>query len=342
MTRERDAALALVDSARAEVEQARLALAAERERFDADRMRERAELDRAWQELYATRDRDSMLHAASETALREAQAVTAAADAMERRAQAALVAVSTGAAAVQHHGMRGAAGLAPHAAPGMGPPGGGDDVMMCVIGGLAEASKPLAAAEAWHPSLGWRHLPELSTPRAYLATALTTGSKARGGQRAILYALGGSQGGAPLDSVEALHLDAHISAMQQAQAGSPHIPGWGRLAAMNTARVWHAACALGDDVYTVGGFDGRQYLSSLEMLDAATDAPRGMWRSLSVRPHGHMACALQCPPFLTHTCSLPPADAPAVQHAGPGPVEGAALRGGGLPPALLPGRRHLL
>jgi hypothetical protein len=279
VTRERDAALALVDSARAEVEQARLALAAERERFDADRLRERAELDRAWQELYATRDRDSMLHVATETALREAHAVTAAADAMERRAQAALVAQPSGAATVQHHSTRGAAGLPPHVQLGMGPPGGGDDVMLCVIGGLAEASKPLVAAEAWHPSLGWRHLPELSTPRAYLATALTM--RARGGG-AIVYALGGSQGGAPLDSVEALHLDAHISAMQQAEA-RPHIPGWRRLAALNAARVWHAACALGEHVYTVGGFDGRQYLSSLEMLDAATDAPRGMWRSLSVR-----------------------------------------------------------
>ena len=83
VSRERDAALALVDSARAEVEQvrvclhlalfpvrhktqwrrtpfltpsdylpqSRLALLAERERFDTERMRERAELDRAWQVL---------------------------------------------------------------------------------------------------------------------------------------------------------------------------------------------------------------------------------------------------------------------------------------------------
>ena len=264
------------------------------------------------QELYATRDRDAMLHVASETALREAHAVTAAADAMERRAQAALAAVSSGAPAAQHHSARGAPGLHLHVPPRMGPPAAGDDVMLCVIGGLAEGpSKPLSAAEAWHPSLGWRHLPDLSQPRAYCAAALTVSSRPRGGQGGVLYALGGSQGGAPLDSVEALHLDAHISAMQQVQTGGGHIPGWRRLAAMNTARVWHAACALGDDVYAVGGFDGRQYLSSLEVLDVATDAPRGMWRSLSVRPQSVGRPARSC--RTSDTCTLtihPPSRCP--------------------------------
>ena len=176
------------------------------------------------QELYATRDRDAMLHVASETALREAHAVNAAADAMERRAQAALAAMSSGAPAAQHHSARGAPGLHLHVPPGMGPPAAGDDVMLCVIGGLAEGpSKPLSTAEAWHPSLGWRHLPDLSQPRAYCAAALTVSSRPRDGQGGVLYALGGSQGGAPLDSVEALHLDAHISAMQQVQTGGGHM-----------------------------------------------------------------------------------------------------------------------
>lgn len=228
-----------------------------------------------------------MLHAAAETALREAHAVTAAADALDRRAHAMIARSAVPGAPLHHaHGGVGISNGVPSwggdasAAPQSGPHSS-DDVLLGVIGGLKAASQPLSTCEAWHPSLGWRSLPALSCARAYCAVACA-GPRRRAAD-SIVYAIGGSGGGSPLDTVETLQLGPHVSAMQVPDRDDAlSLPGWRRIAHLAKPRVWHAACALGETIYTVGGFDGRSYIADAEVLDISVDAPRGMWSAIKV------------------------------------------------------------
>ena len=42
---------------------------------------------------------------------------------------------------------------------------------------------------------------------------------------------------------------------------------WRPVADMSTDRMWHSAVTMGDNVLVVGGYDGSDYLSSVELFD---------------------------------------------------------------------------
>jgi hypothetical protein len=369
------------------VPQARAALAADRERFEAQRLSERAELDRAWQArgarrgvrgrdagrqgaekrthgrtasahavcvcvcarpqaLYETRDAEASLREDAVAAVREAAAARVAAtaalaDAAEaRRAASATFATvapfapqppfapQAAAAPIQQQQQQQA--QAPYARVGgsiaPSPPPPPSPATLFAVGGLSRAAAPLSSAESFDPAAGaWRPLPPLSCARGYCAAAAAGGGGRRGA--ATLYALGGSHGGAPLDSCEALG------------AGGT---AWRRIASMSTARVWHAAAVIADDIYVVGGYDGTRALGAVEAYSADTDAPRGMWRQLAVRcrchahthvhtfpqsntPHAHITHLTDAPTHPTH--ALRTVAGSSAQRAGRGVAARPAVRG---------------
>lgn len=286
--------------------QARAALSAERERFEAQRSSERAELDRAWQargrlarnppfsrrvacsprkpafpgadacfaqELYECRDRDAALRGAAEAAVADAASARAAAAYASADAEQARRAAAASFAAAAYAPPP--PPPVPHAAPPGRPVAGGASgpsppppapATLFAIGGLSRSAEPLASCEAFDPAAGaWYPLPPLSVPRGYCAAAAAGGGGRRGG--ATLYAIGGSRGGAPTDSCEAL---------------APGGATWRPIAAMGTPRVWHAAATVRDAVIVVGGYDGAKALAAAEAFAPDVDAPRGLWRPLAV------------------------------------------------------------
>ncbi len=249
----------------------------------------------ARQELYEARDRDAALRGSAEAALQDAAlaraaAAAAAADAAETRRVAAAgfaaaafappppahAALHAHAAAARVSASGAAAGDARLGGGAGSPPPPPAPAQLFAVGGLSRAAAPLASCEAFDPvSSAWRPLPALSCARGYCAAAAAGGCGRRGA--ATLYALGGSGGGAPLDSCEAL---------------LPGAASWRRVAPMGTPRVWHAAAVLGHAVYVVGGYDGARALAAAEALHTEVDAPRGIWKQLAVRRACHVIASL--------------------------------------------------
>lgn len=166
------------------------------------------------------------------------------------------------------------AGMRPQAAPAESLPSHAEPVELYAVGGLAKGSEPLASCELLPPGApAWRPLPPLLTPRGYCAALLLPAHIAHAAGRPpapILLALGGSGGGAPLGSCEALSIDPHDSI------------GWHAIAGLAQPRVWHAAALLAGTMPVIlGGHAGAGVTASCEALELETDAPRGLWRELA-------------------------------------------------------------
>jgi len=256
-------------------------LSAERDRFEAQRSVERAELDRAWQALYDARDRD----AAALAEQREAVAAEAAAQrSWHAHGEGLYTPPEPGAFAWE------SPVYAPPAWAGVKPetvaPTHAEPAELYAVGGLAKGSEPLASCERLQPGApSWRPLPPLLGPRGYCAALLLPAHLAHAAGRppaSALLALGGSAGGAPLGSCEVLSLDPHDST------------GWQGIAGLAQPRVWHAAALLrGAMPVVLGGHTGAGVSPSCEALDLETDAPRGLWRPLAPlgRPRAYLAAA---------------------------------------------------
>ena len=135
----------------------------------------------------------------------------------------------------------------------------GADGNIYAVGGRNNPNSTLNTLEAYIPTVGLRLRPGpgvWTDPLAPMPTA-RSGLAAAAGRDGRIYALGGSDGGAPLSVVEAY---------------DPSQDAWTTVAPMTTARDGLAA-ATGPDgrIYALGGFDGQRVLDSVEAYDPGTN-----------------------------------------------------------------------
>jgi hypothetical protein len=248
---ERDAALSQIAAARRDVAHEHERLHRDRESFEAHREKQEADLELRWTELRREQEKEKAERTRAERELREASARATA----ETQAAALVQMQAAQAAQAASYGFGGGFGEAalgpgpgpaepreaatyggfPGGARGEGavriPPDGGGSYpypypdpyayahahassssargvvgvgekpppgasVVLALGGLRRADAPTRAAEAYEPGTGgWKTLPEMSTPRGYLAVA----AKGRGDGA---LAIGGSDGRNTLSSVE--------------------------------------------------------------------------------------------------------------------------------------------
>jgi len=97
----------------------------------------------------------------------------------------------------------------------------------------------------------WTRLPDMVQKRDELAVAL--------GPDGMVYAIGGYGGGGGQDASS-----QQSNCLRTAERFDFEKGQWEMLPNMNEARRALAAVALPDGIYAIGGYDGKQYLSSVE------------------------------------------------------------------------------
>ena len=296
---EREASIAELQGAGAALAQGRAQLESDRAALQTEVEKQQNKLDDAFQELRAEKARLQLLQEDVERQARELRNAQAMKNEVERHmAQAAMyhapmsmtmAATPLGAvgATPLPGGPLGAAGQRLHNGPahssgqGTGAEGvpseplGPNAEYLYAVGGLEKANSPLHTWEVWAKDSGaWRPLPTMSVRRGYCAVAGVRRGEA-------IYALGGNDGHNVMASCEEYNT----------LSGK-----WRPVADMSTDRMWHSAVTMGDNVLVVGGYDGSDYLSSVELFDpqgdSETDATLGKWAPLANMPTARSTCGV--------------------------------------------------
>jgi len=114
-------------------------------------------------------------------------------------------------------------------------------IALMLVTALSLASVCLAQSSPWVQKAN------MPTARWDLASCVVNG---------VIYALGGSNGGSALSSVEAY---------------DPSINTWTKKSDLPTARLGLSACEVNGIIYVIGGWSGSQSLSTVEAYDPATN-----------------------------------------------------------------------
>jgi len=153
-----------------------------------------------------------------------------------------------------------------------------------VVGGRPAARCALASAAVYDPQTdGWQPLAKMSTRRCSFGLA-TAGARAGG----KIYAIGGYDDGAVLESVEAY---------------DPQLGSWALVASMSGKRKNHASVVLDGKIYTMGGLGGDDgALDTVEVYDPQADS----WRQVASMPQAlyqHAAAAMGGKIYVTGGCN---------------------------------------
>lgn len=96
----------------------------------------------------------------------------------------------------------------------------------------------------------WTKIPKMNMKRDELAACI--------GPDNMIYAIGGYGGG-------------ENACLQTAERFDMSTGKWEMIASMNEGRRAHAAVALPDGIYAIGGYNGKEYISSVEKYDYFTN-----------------------------------------------------------------------
>ena len=102
----------------------------------------------------------------------------------------------------------------------------------------------------------WTRLPDMNQKRDELAVAL--------GPDGMVYAVGGYGSSGHQGAGEGQSSSSSSNCLRTAERYDFSKGQWETLAPMNEARRALAVVALPDGIYAIGGYDGKQYLSSVE------------------------------------------------------------------------------
>lgn len=127
----------------------------------------------------------------------------------------------------------------------------------------------------------WQIISSLSTARSGAAAVVANG---------YIYVFAGHTGTKPLASVEGAALTTDGS-----------LEGWGRASDMVRARYGHGTVATSTWLYSVGGDDGNNALSSVERAPINSDGSLGPWQETSPLAYAHSGAAVAMATVITGT-----------------------------------------
>ena len=130
-----------------------------------------------------------------------------------------------------------------------------EEQSIVVLGGGTKGKSTTDSVIVWDSSTKqWRQGPSLNEERNYLAAVTCNGK---------VYAIGGSNGGHNLDTIESIDV---ASLLANTESGNRH---WNTLSCrLSTSRYACAAVVVHDRyIVIMGGFNGSKFLSTVEVLD---------------------------------------------------------------------------